>query len=115
MASTAPAPSKLILRTPRRAFAGGSFSPRAISGNCGLPTPDRRHAQAHDIGGFFRRAMAVAQPAMPADLAFEPHRVARLVRRVDQNDAVGCRDEAVIRSLEFGFDEYVGRQLLHRA
>ena len=45
----------------------------------------------------------VAEPATPLDLPFQPHGVAGLVRRVDQNDAVGSHHEAVIGTLEFGF------------
>ena len=55
--------------------------------------------------------MPVAQP--PLDLAFEPERIARLVRRVDQNDAVRSDHDAMIRALQTGFDEDVGGQLLH--
>ena len=37
-ASTAPAPSKMTMRVPRRAFDEGVFSPAAIWPNCGLPS-----------------------------------------------------------------------------
>src|SRR4029434_3199024 len=55
----------------------------------------------------------VDAPAAPLDLPFQPHRIARLVRRVDQNEAIRSRHEAVIGALEPGLHENVSRKLFH--
>ena len=57
----------------------------------------------------------VAQlPAAPRDLGLELQRVARLVRAVDHDDAVGRRHEAVVAAADFRFDEQIAGELLHR-
>ena len=51
----------------------------------------------------------VAEAATPLDLPFESHGVARLMRRVDQNEAVRSHHQAMIRALQSGLCEYVSR------
>src|SRR5262249_4998482 len=55
----------------------------------------------------------VAQPAALLEVGPQPHRVAGLVRGVDQHEAVRGGDEAVIGPAEPGLDEDVPGQLLH--
>jgi hypothetical protein len=54
----------------------------------------------------------VAERAAPLDLRLEAERVARLVRAVDQDEAVGREDEAVVRAALFRLDQNVGREVL---
>jgi hypothetical protein len=55
----------------------------------------------------------VPEQSAPFDLALQAHGVARLVRRVDQYNTVGSRNDAVIGTLKLSLDEHIGGNLLH--
>jgi hypothetical protein len=50
----------------------------------------------------------VAESAAPLDLPIQPHGIAGLVRRIDQNDAVRSHHEAMIGAFESGLHEDIG-------
>src|SRR5207302_914425 len=55
----------------------------------------------------------ITEATEPLDLPFQPHSVARLMRRVDQHQPIRSRDDPVISTLQPGLNEYVGCQLFH--
>jgi len=55
----------------------------------------------------------ITEPSAPLDLAFQAHGVARLVRRIDQYNAVRSRYDAVVGALKLGLHEYISCELLH--
>jgi hypothetical protein len=55
----------------------------------------------------------VPELSAPLDLAFQPHSVARLVRRIDQDDAVRRHNDAVISAFQLGLNKNISRELFH--
>jgi hypothetical protein len=56
----------------------------------------------------------IAQLAEPLYFCFQAYGVARLMRRVDEHDAVGRGHNAVIGTLFLSFDDHVRCELLHK-
>jgi hypothetical protein len=57
----------------------------------------------------------IAQLAAPLDFASKLDSVARLMRRIDKDDAIGCGDDAVIGALLLSLDDNISCNLFHKS